>query len=62
MQMSQSCMGLHQGDGEVCLTTVEAYSLCSMAADVRITQVVNIKKGVHVMIPRDLLNQKAREA
>jgi acetamidase/formamidase len=55
-------MGLHQGDGEVCLTTVEAYSLCSMAADVRITQVVNIKKGVHVMIPRDLLNQKAREA
>lgn len=44
------------------ITAAEAYSLCSMAADVRVTQVVNIKKGVHVMIPMTLLNQKAREA
>lgn len=43
------------------LTPAQAYSLCSMAADVRITQVVNIKKGVHVMIPRTLLDQKAGE-
>jgi acetamidase/formamidase len=44
------------------ITSAQAYSLCSMAADVRITQVVNIKKGVHEMIPRTLLLQKAREA
>tara|TARA_R110000751_G_scaffold47443_2_gene106251 strand:+ start:461 stop:1417 length:957 start_codon:yes stop_codon:yes gene_type:complete len=44
------------------ITAAEAYSLCSMAADVRVTQVVNIKKGVHVMIPMTLLNQKDREA
>lgn len=44
------------------ITAAEAYSLCSMAADVRITQVVNIKKGVHVMIPRTLFNQNVREA
>lgn len=37
------------------LTSIQAYSLISMAADVRITQVVNIKKGVHVMIPKALL-------
>lgn len=44
----------------VALTAAQAYSLCSMAADVRITQVVNLKKGVHVMIPKALLNHKAR--
>jgi acetamidase/formamidase len=43
------------------LTSVQAYSLCSMAADVRITQLVNIKKGVHVMIPKALINQNAKE-
>lgn len=40
------------------LKAAEAYSLCSMAADARITQVVNIRKGVHVMIPKALLSQK----
>jgi acetamidase/formamidase len=43
------------------LTAAQAYSLCSMAADLRITQVVNIKKGVHVMIPKALLAQKPKE-
>jgi acetamidase/formamidase len=42
------------------LTSAEAYSLCSMAADARITQVVNIRKGVHVMIPKALIEQKTR--
>jgi acetamidase/formamidase len=37
----------------------EAYALCSLAADLRITQVVNGNKGVHVMLDKDLL-QKAR--
>ncbi len=34
------------------LTLQRAYALCSIAADVRITQLVNVKKGVHVMIPK----------
>lgn len=43
------------------LTSAQAYSLCSMAADASITQVVNIKKGAHVMIPKALFNQNDRE-
>jgi acetamidase/formamidase len=35
------------------LTREEAYILCSLAADVRVTQVVNGSKGVHVMLARD---------
>ncbi|MEM9030151.1 MAG: acetamidase/formamidase family protein [Pseudomonadota bacterium] len=34
------------------LTRHEAYALCSLAADVRITQVVNGNKGVHVMLEK----------
>jgi acetamidase/formamidase len=37
------------------LTRPEAYALCSLAADVRITQVVNGNKGVHVMLPKEML-------
>jgi acetamidase/formamidase len=33
----------------------DAYTLCSLAADLRITQTVNGNKGVHCMIARDLL-------
>ncbi len=44
------------------LTSVQAYSLCSMAADLRITQVVNVKKGAHVMIPKALVAQSARDS
>ena len=33
----------------------DAYSLCSMAADMRVTQIVNGVKGVHVMISRSLI-------
>jgi acetamidase/formamidase len=43
------------------LTRDEAYRLCSLAADLRITQVVNVKKGVHAMLPRQYLERpKAR--
>lgn len=42
------------------LTAPQAYSLCSMAADVRITQVVNTKAGAHVMIPKYLLDRSDR--
>jgi len=34
---------------------------CSLAADIRITQVVNMKKGIHVMIPT-ALNQRSKDA
>jgi acetamidase/formamidase len=37
------------------LTKAQAYALCSLAADVRVTQVVNGNKGVHVMIAKDVL-------
>jgi acetamidase/formamidase len=37
---------------EKTVTESEAYSLCSIAADVRITQVVNGIMGAHVMMPK----------
>lgn len=37
------------------LAAEEAYRLCSLAADLRVTQVVNRAKGVHMMLPRELL-------
>jgi acetamidase/formamidase len=37
------------------LSKADAYALCSLAADLRITQVVNGSKGVHVMIDKSVL-------
>jgi acetamidase/formamidase len=37
----------------------DAYRLCSLAGDLRVTQVVNGRKGIHVMVPLDLLAQAA---
>jgi acetamidase/formamidase len=37
----------------------EAYALCSLAADLRVTQVVNGAKGIHVMLEKSML-QKGR--
>jgi acetamidase/formamidase len=37
------------------ISKAEAYALCSLAADLRITQVVNGNKGVHVMLEKSLL-------
>lgn len=37
------------------ITRAEAYMLCSLAADLRITQTVNREKGVHMMMAKDLL-------
>jgi acetamidase/formamidase len=34
------------------LTRYEAYSLASMAADCRVSQVVDVRKGIHCMIPK----------
>ena len=34
------------------LPAIDAYTLCSIAADLRITQMVDINKGVHSMLPK----------
>jgi acetamidase/formamidase len=34
------------------LTREQAYTLCSLAADLRVTQVVNGNKGIHVMLAK----------
>lgn len=39
------------------LSAEACYRLCSLAADLRITQVVNVKKGVHILFPRALLGE-----
>ena len=36
------------------LSREEAYSLCSLAVDFRVTQLVDRNKGVHAMIPKTL--------
>ena len=37
------------------LSAEDAYTLCSLAADLRITQLVDGNKGVHAMLPKALL-------
>ena len=37
------------------LSAEDAYTLCSLAADLRITQLVDGNKGVHAMLPKVLL-------
>ena len=41
------------------ISAEDAYTLCSLAADLRVTQVVNINKGIHCMLEKQYL-QKAR--
>jgi acetamidase/formamidase len=38
------------------LSKEDAYSLCSLGADLRITQMVDVHKGVHCMLPKSLLS------
>jgi acetamidase/formamidase len=42
------------------LTADDAYMLCSLAGDMHVTQLVNRSKGIHVMMPFALLDQKKR--
>jgi acetamidase/formamidase len=37
------------------LSRQDAYTLCSLAADLRVTQMVDVNKGVHCMLPKALL-------
>ncbi len=41
------------------LSREDAYTLCSLAADLRVTQVVNGTKGIHVMLPKTALRTGA---
>jgi len=43
------------------LTRYEAYALTSMAADCRVTQVVDVRKGVHCMVPKSLFTGTAKK-
>ncbi|HXN56547.1 MAG TPA: acetamidase/formamidase family protein [Myxococcales bacterium] len=44
------------------LDRYEAYSLAAMAADCRVSQVVDIRKGVHCMIPKSLFTDGKTKA
>jgi len=39
------------------LSREDAYTLCSLAADLRVTQVVNGSKGIHIMLEKKLLER-----
>ena len=43
------------------LTELDAYALCSIAASFRVTQVVDIMRGVHTMIPKNLFTGDLRK-
>jgi acetamidase/formamidase len=43
------------------LTKVDAYALCSIAVSFRVTQVVDIVRGVHAMIPKNLFAADLRK-
>jgi acetamidase/formamidase len=43
------------------LTPLDAYALCSIAVSFRVTQVVDIVRGVHAMIPKSLFAHDLRE-
>ena len=47
---------------EVGISRQEAYALASLAADVRVTQVVNGNKGIHVMLEKRWLQRAAMAA
>ena len=43
------------------LTRLDAYSLASIAVNFRITQSVDINKGVHAMIPKSIFSDALRQ-
>ena len=42
------------------MTRYEAYALVSMAADCRVSQIVDVRKGVHCMIPKSIFTDLKR--
>lgn len=45
-----SWLRTHQG-----LDALDAYTLCSIALSLRVSQVVNLRKGIHAMLPKTVL-------
>jgi len=43
------------------LSQLDAYALCSIAVSFRVTQVVDIVRGVHALIPKSLFSAPLRE-
>jgi acetamidase/formamidase len=43
------------------MTELDAYALCSIAGSFRVTQVVDIVRGVHAMIPKSLFSGDLRQ-
>ena len=43
------------------ISELDAYALCSIAASFRVTQVVDIMRGVHAMIPKSLFAPSLRK-
>jgi len=43
------------------LTRYEAYSLASVAADCRVSQVVDVRKGIHCMVPKSVFTAGKRK-
>jgi acetamidase/formamidase len=41
------------------MTRYEAYGLVSMVGDCRVSQVVDVRKGVHCMIPKSIFTKKS---
>ena len=39
------------------LTREEAYSLTSMVGDCRVSQVVDVRKGIHCMVPKSIFTR-----
>ncbi len=51
-------VGFLSGQKTVTLSRYEAYSLTSMVADCRVSQVVDVRKGVHCMMPKSVFVAK----
>jgi acetamidase/formamidase len=43
------------------MTELDAYALCSIAVSFRVTQVVDIVRGIHAMIPKSLFSGELRQ-
>ena len=54
---TREAVNLLEAQTMVPLTRYEAYSLVSMVGDCRVTQVVDIRKGVHCMIPKSIFKK-----
>ena len=53
MALRQTIAFLREKKG---LSPEQAYMFCSLAVDLRVTQIVNLIKGVHAMVPKSLLS------